>query len=343
MSESLRATPPYFHAAIAREVLPRPTMREWVRHTFLFCVTALTSTIAGLLLATRGNFPEPTLPANLHWYQYLPQIPGYYITQVKLLLQHGWAHPELIAQGVLFAMCLLAILTAHEFGHYLACRHYNVDATLPYFLPAPPLFLAGTFGAFIKIRSPIPSRRALFDIGVAGPIAGFVVAVPVALAGLLTAQTAPPIEPGQLGLEFHNSLLWHILARVFDVQLANLDGNPYYYAAWIGLLVTSLNLMPVGQLDGGHASFSLFGIQIHKWLGRAAFVGVALCTAFGWISYGSPSGFLYTILLAFMLRVRHPEVYDQRPLGRNRLYIAAFTLLILLLSFLPVPITILSN
>jgi membrane-associated protease RseP (regulator of RpoE activity) len=340
MSESLRAIPPFFHAPSARRALPRPTLWEWARHALLFGVTFVTSAIAGLLLAARGNFPEPPFPDNLRWFEYLPHIPGYYAAQVKLLLLHGWTHPELIVQGVLFAASLLAILTAHEFGHYVACRRYGVDATLPFFLPAPPLFLAGTFGAFIKIRTPIPSRRALFDIGVAGPIAGFVVAVPVAVAGLLTAQPAPPMEAGQLGLEFHNSLLWHVLARIFNVSLAAMDGNPFYYAAWIGILVTSLNLMPVGQLDGGHASFALFGAKAHKWLGRAAFAGVALCTAFGWLWYDSPSGFLYTVLLAFMLRVRHPEVYDQRPLGAARLYVAALTLLVFLLSFLPVPITI---
>ena len=161
---------------------------------------------------------------------------------------------------------------------------------------------------------------------------------------LFRSQPVSPLaEAGQLGLEFHNALLWHILAAGFDVSLGNMDGNPFYYAAWIGLLVTSLNLMPVGQLDGGHASFSLFGVNTHKQLGRAAFVAVALCTAFGWMWYGSPSGFLYTVLLAFMLRVRHPEVYDQQPLGRTRLYVALFTLLIFLLSFLPVPITIARN
>lgn len=345
MSESLRAIPPYFRApvSVARQVLPRPTARELAWHGFLFVITVFTATVAGLLLATRGDFPEPAMPEYAHWFQYLPHLPGYYAVQVKLLLAHGWAHPELLMQGVLFSLSLLAILTAHEFGHYFACRRYGVYATLPYFLPAPPLFLAGTFGAFIKIKSPIPSRRALFDIGVAGPIAGFVVAVPVAIAGLLTAQPAPPPVPGQLGIEFNNSLLWHILARIFNISLDAMDGNPFYYAAWIGLLVTSLNLMPVGQLDGGHASFSLFGVQIHKWLGRTAFIVVALCTAFGWFWYGSPSGFLYTVLLAVMLRVRHPDVYDHSPLGPQRLLVAAATLLIFLLSFLPVPITIVGN
>ena len=341
MSESARAIPPLFVLPFtqARRALPRPTVREIAFHSFLFLATCVTAIIAGILLASRGNFPEPVLADYSHWYQYLPHIPSYYAQQVKLLLVHAWTHPDLLWQGGLFAFGLLAVLTAHEFGHYFACRRYGVDATLPYFLPAPPLFLAGTFGAFIKIKAPIPSRRALFDIGVAGPIAGFVVALPLAFLALMTVANVPP-EPGQLGLEFHNSLLWHVLGFIFDVPLARLDGNPLYYAAWIGLLVTSLNLMPVGQLDGGHASFALFGVKIHKWAGRLAFVFVAFCTLCGWLWYGSPSGFLYTILLAIMLRVRHPQVYDERPLGRARIYFAVATLLIFLLSFLPVPITI---
>ena len=344
MSESLRAIPPYFDVPLsrARRALPRPTAREYLRHSLLFVITFLTSSIAGVLLSSRGYFPEPQSPSYDHWYQYLPHLPGDYYQQVKLLLLHAWTHPELIGQGILFAVALLTILTAHEFGHYFACRRYGVNATLPYFLPAPPLFLAGTFGAFIKIKAPIPSRRALFDIGVAGPLAGFVVAVMVAFFALLSAtpKGGLPLPPNQLGLEFHNSLLWHILGFVLDVRLTALDGNPLYYAAWIGLLVTSLNLMPVGQLDGGHASFALFGVKAHKWLGRIAFLLVLACTLCGWIFYGSPSGFLYTILLAVMLRVRHPQVYDQTPLDPPRRYCAILTLLVFLLSFLPVPITI---
>lgn len=326
----------------ARRALPRPTTREYIRHTLLFVITFFTSALAGVLLTSRGYFPEPYLPTYQHWYQYLPHIPSYYAQQVKILVLHAWTHPELLGQGILFAVALLAILTAHEFGHYFACRRYGVNATLPFFLPAPPLFLAGTFGAFIKIKAPIPSRRALFDIGIAGPLAGFVVIVPVVFFALLTATTPAslPLPPNQLGLEFHNSLLWHILGFVLNIRLMGLDGNPLYYAAWIGLLVTSLNLMPVGQLDGGHASFALFGIKIHKWLGRAAFVLVLACTLCGWLVYGSPSGFLYTVLLGVMLRVRHPQVYDQTALDRPRHYLAIVTLVVFLLSFLPVPITI---
>src|SRR4030095_3959445 len=183
------------------------------------------------------------------------------------------------------------ILFAHEMGHYLACRQYGVDATLPFFIPAPPMFLAGTFGAFIKIRSPIPSRRALFDIGLAGPLAGFVIALPVSVIGLLVM--GPPL-PQASGIFFNDPLLFRLLARGLGVKLdPNSPINPYYMAAWIGLLVTSLNLMPVGQLDGGHGTFALFGKHAHKMIGRVAFIAIAILAALGFWLYRSPSGFLF--------------------------------------------------
>jgi membrane-associated protease RseP (regulator of RpoE activity) len=233
---------------------------------------------------------------------------------------------------------LLAILLSHEMGHYLACRYYRVDATLPYFIPAPPLFLAGTFGAFIKIKSHIPTRRALFDIGLAGPFAGFVVAIPIAVIGILTM--APPVHQPS-GIYFNDPLLFRLLARALGVGLdPSSPPNPSYMAAWIGLLVTSLNLMPVGQLDGGHGTFAVFGQHAHKIIGRVVFVIVALLAVLGFWWHGSPSGFLYTILLAVMLRVRHPEPPVMEPLGTRRTVIAVLTLLVFALCFLPFPITI---
>ncbi len=243
----------------------------------------------------------------------------------------------------MFSGALLSILAAHEAGHYVACRRYGVDATLPFFIPAPPLFLAGTFGAFIKIKSPIPTRRALFDIGVAGPLAGFIVALPVAFIGILTAQPAPPlaVAPGETAIIFGDPLLMRLLARAVGSDL-QIQLNPFYFAAWIGLLVTSLNLMPVGQLDGGHATYALFGKRLHAWLGRAAFVVMTTLAVLGWFWYGSPSGFLYAVLLAVILRIRHPQVLDEgEPLDRPRVIVAAVTLAVFVLSFLPFPIKIL--
>jgi membrane-associated protease RseP (regulator of RpoE activity) len=193
---------------------------------------------------------------------------------------------------VAFSLSLLAILFSHEMGHYLACRYYGVDATLPFFIPAPPVFLAGTFGAFIKIRSAIPSRRALFDIGLAGPLAGFVVALPLSVVGILTV--GPPLQPPPHGytLYFNDPPLFRLLSWLLGVPLdPNSPINPYYMAAWIGVLVTSLNLTPVGQLDGGHGIFALFGARRHALIGRIAFVTTVVLAILGFWWHRSPSGF----------------------------------------------------
>ncbi|MDQ3474676.1 MAG: site-2 protease family protein, partial [Acidobacteriota bacterium] len=222
---------------------------------------------------------------------------------------------------------------------YIACRRYGVHATLPYFIPAPPLFLAGTFGAFIKIKSPIPSRRALFDIGLAGPLAGFVVAIPISILGLLYMQ--PATSNLSYAIIFNDPLLFRLLSKLMNVPLdPYAPTNPYYMAAWIGILVTSLNLMPVGQLDGGHGMFAVFGKRVHHVTGRVAFVATAVLTVLGFWWHGSPSGFLYTVLLGVMLRVRHPQPGTMEPLGSKRLVVAVITLVVFALCFWPFPITI---
>lgn len=319
--------------------MARPTAREWLRHAALFFLTLLSTTLAGITLAS-PELPPPAMAEPASMLGYLIYLPEYYLKTTALLIDYGLTHGDVLAQGFAFSISLLAILTAHESGHYIACRRYKVDATLPFFIPAPPLFLAGTFGAFIKIKSPIPSRRALFDIGVAGPLAGFVVAVPVAILGVLLSHPAPP--PTGEAIIFNDPLLFRLVARAVGVHLdANSAGNSFYFAAWIGLLVTSLNLMPVGQLDGGHATFSLFGQRAHKWLGTVAFVTMSALAVLGWLWHKSPSGFLYAVLLAVMLRIRHPQAGDEsEPLGRARIIVALLTLLVFILSFWPFPITI---
>jgi membrane-associated protease RseP (regulator of RpoE activity) len=224
-------------------------------------------------------------------------------------------------------------------GHYLACRYYKVDATLPYFIPAPPVFLAGTFGAFIKIRSAIPSRRALFDIGLAGPLAGFVVAVPLAVIGVLTI--GPPQVIQDHAIYFNDPLLIRLIAWIAGVHLdPNSPANPYYMAAWIGLLVTSLNLMPVGQLDGGHGTFAVFGARAHHIIARLAFVLVVVLALLGYWWHGSPSGFLFAVLLGIMMKIPHPAPALMEPLGMARILIAILTLIVFALCFWPFPITI---
>jgi membrane-associated protease RseP (regulator of RpoE activity) len=282
------------------------------------------------------DVPEPNLSGAVGYVLYVPE---YYRRLVTGFFSLAMANPGLLKSGLTFSAALLTILTAHELGHYLACRYYGVRATLPFFIPAPPLFLAGTFGAFIKMKSPIPSRRALFDIGLAGPLAGFVALLPIAFAGLLTLQIAPVHGSGP-GVVFNDPLLFQIIAKLARVDLVDAAPNPFYMAAWIGLLVTSLNLMPVGQLDGGHGTFAVFGQRAHKLIGRLAFITVAVMSVLGFIWHGSPSGFLYTVLLAVMLRVRHPSPEQMEPLGTRRIVVAIITLIVFALSFVPFPLTI---
>jgi membrane-associated protease RseP (regulator of RpoE activity) len=306
-------------------------------HSALFLLTLLSTTFAGIVIAAPEiDVPEPALSGVLSYVLY---VPDYYLRIVGALVSFAIAHPAILSQGINFSFALLTILLAHEMGHYLACRYYGVSATLPFFIPAPPLFLAGTFGAFIKMKSPIPSRRALFDIGLAGPLAGFVALLPFAIGGILTLQDAPLQTAGSL-IIFNDPLLFHIIGKLTGANLADAMPNPFYMAAWIGLLVTSLNLMPVGQLDGGHGTFSVFGQRLHKIVGRVAFVIMAVMSVLGYVWYGSPSGFLYTVLLAVMLKVRHPAPEQMEPLGNVRIAVGVITLIVFALSFVPFPITI---
>jgi membrane-associated protease RseP (regulator of RpoE activity) len=313
------------------------SVREWRLHGALFALTIVTTTLAGVMLSASDFTPrEPPLSGLLDYLFYLPLSYVYFVID---LVRYALTHPQVLADGFAFSASLLAILFSHEMGHYLACRRYGVDATPPYFIPAPPIFLAGTFGAFIKIRSPIPSRRALFDIGLAGPLAGFVVALPLAVIGVLTVGA--PQAPQEHAIFFNDPLLFRLLARLFGVTLdPNSPINPYYMASWIGLLVTSLNLMPVGQLDGGHGTFAVFGARLHRLIGRIAFVTMAVLAVLGYFWHGSPSGFLYVVLLGVMLRVPHPEPYTMDTLGPTRRLIGVLTLLVFILCFWPFPLTI---
>ena len=323
----------------------RPTARQWLLHGSLFLITAMTTTISGIVWLSSPEMDAASQSSGGvgGGAGSFVLIPWYYITGVGSLIWQALTHPALLLPGLEFSASLLAILTAHEFGHYFFCRHYGVDATLPFFIPQPPGLLPGTFGAFIKMKSPVPSRQALFDIGLAGPLAGFVVIIPVAFAGVLTLHHAPLIAGeggGGGGIIFNDPLLFQLMARAFKIDLANSVVNSFYLAAWVGLLVTALNLMPVGQLDGGHGTFAIFGQHAHWWIGRVAFVTMALISVLGWLWHGSPSGFLYVLLLAVMLQVRHPPPEHTEPLGRARTMIGIITLVVFALCFLPFPITI---
>ena len=344
MEESIHPPPSIAHHRARTSA--RPTGRQWLLHTALFIITFFTTTICGVLMSGSDLDSLTSEPSGIDAASgSIVVLPVLYVGIVLRLIRFALLHHSLLGEGLLFSVSLLAILVAHESGHYLFCRYYGVDATLPFFIPQPPLLIPGTFGAFIRMKSPVPSRRALFDIGLAGPLAGFVVMLPVAFAAVLTLHHAPLVAgqggpPAGASITFNDPLLFRLIARWFRVDLDNSVANSFYLAAWVGALVTSLNLMPVGQLDGGHGTFSVFGKEAHRWIGTIAFVSMGLISVLGWLWHGSPGGFVYVLLLAVMLRVRHPQPEQMEPLGLTRVVIGIVTLLVFVLCFLPFPITI---
>jgi membrane-associated protease RseP (regulator of RpoE activity) len=327
----------------------RPKPATWLKHLLLLSLTLVTATLAGVLqpFGAKPLFPDIPVETWLDAAYFFYTLPQNYYHLIVGTLRGLVSDPELLKRGLSFSASLLFILTAHESGHYVACRIYGVDATLPYFIPTPPMIgPAGTLGAFIKILSPMPSRRATFDIGVAGPIAGFIALIPVAIVGFLTWQYALPSAPAasgeiSLGFVFSDPLMMQFLAWIFNVNLSLATlSNPFYFAAWLGLLVTALNLIPSGQLDGGHAIYAVFGEKIHYYTGRVAFAVMALFSIAGFYFYNSPSGFLFAVLLGVMMRIRHPEPLDDAPLDFKRKIIALLVLLIFILCFVPFPIQI---
>jgi membrane-associated protease RseP (regulator of RpoE activity) len=242
--------------------------------------------------------------------------------------------PLLLLEGLPFAAALLSILLAHEMGHYLTCRYYGINATLPYFIPAPTL--VGTFGAFIKIRSPFHNRASLLEVGVAGPIAGFVVAVPI-LAFALTQSTF--IDPGSVGGSYSlgEPLIFSIVAAVLGIRPPpgmELFIHPVGFAAWVGFLVTALNLLPIGQLDGGHMVYALFRAG-HQRLSQVLVFILLPLGIFLW------PGWLVWAFLLVLLGTRHPPTLDDSlPLERRQIVLGWIGLILLILCFMPVPLTI---
>ena len=247
-----------------------------------------------------------------------------------------FSHPLAIYAGFPFAITVMMILLFHESGHYLLARAHGVDATLPFFLPAPPIFLFGTFGAFIRMRSLPQDRRALFDIGAAGPWAGFLVAVPAVIIGLQLSEVRP-LGPAEGGLILGDSLLFswltHLVLGVNPDKVTVLL-HPIALAGWFGLLVTCFNLLPVGQLDGGHVAYAVFG-RHHRWIARGILTFVLVLGFGGW------AGWFVWAIMFLVLGLDHPPTWDPvTRLDRRRLIAAALTLGMLIVTFMPEPISI---
>jgi len=291
----------------------------------LFVLTFLTTTTLGgvLYLVTRTDETTALYPF-LH-----PQT-----------VMEVWRTPELVRLGLSFSLPLLFILGSHELGHYLACRRYGVPATLPYFLPAP--LVIGTFGAFIRIRGRIRSKTQLFDIGIAGPLAGFVALLPFLVLGV--AWSRPGIaeiatDPTRVEAILYRpgtNLAIEALTRVFHGRLPDnmvLDLHPFALAAWVGLFATAINLLPMGQLDGGHLLYAVAG-RLHRRLAWPTWIGVCALGLL-WVGW---------LVLCFMVLVlmglRHPPVLDaDEPLDPFRRKLALVALALLVLCFTPVPLS----
>jgi len=217
-------------------------------------------------------------------------------------------------------------------GHYLTCRFYGINATLPFFIPAPTLI--GTLGAFIKIKSPITRRKQLFDIGVAGPLTGFLLSLPALIYGLSLSKVVPAV-PREDVIVFGEPLLLKLIAGLMfrdASSQSDLFLHPVAFAGWVGILVTAFNLFPVGQLDGGHVSFSLLG-EKSKGLARLLLVVFVIMGVFFWI------GWIVWTLVIVLLGLKHPRVIDDpEGLSPSRRIIGAVMILIFVLSFIPAPI-----
>lgn len=293
---------PWPAAGPGGHALPATGRRSAYVNALLLVVTAVTTTLAGTI--HRGYDPRTDL--------------------------------RLLVHGLPFSAALMAILLFHESGHYLMCRRHRVDASLPYFLPAPPFFILGTFGAFIRIRSRFPDRRALFDIGAAGPWAGFVIALGATVLGLrLSTVVQTPLAPHTL--ELGDSLLTTLLIRlVLGADPADVVLHPVAFAGWVGLFITSLNLLPAGQLDGGHVVYAAAGR-------RTRVVPALLLAVLVWLGIrGQPVWIFWATVIAVMVGLGHPPTMDDsRPLGTRRRLAALATLVLFVLTFVAEPFRIL--
>ena len=284
---------------------PRTRERYWL-YALLFLFTLLTTCLVGA--AMQFDF-DRNVPFDL---EHSLELWGFF-----------WDHPGALLNGLPYSLTLLLILLAHEFGHYGASVFHQVDASLPYFLPSP---ILGTFGAFIRIRSPIFSRRALFDIGVAGPLAGFIFLLPALAIGVAFSKVLPGIALAG-SHSFGTPTLQLLLERLIfpGVPAGDIYLHPVARAAWVGMFATAMNLLPIGQLDGGHILYSFFP-ERHRTVSKGLCI-LMLPLGFFWKAW-----FIWAVILWWLGR-RHPAIYDSAELGRGRAQLAWLALAIFLLCF----------
>lgn len=289
--------------------------KRWV-NILLFILTVLSTFFVGYLWALNYLFAGNSLQ----------NIPDF--SDLSFL-----KNPGLIKLSLIYSVSLLIILLSHELGHYLTCRHYGLRATLPYFIPAPTLI--GTLGAFIRIKSPLARRKELFDVGANGPIVGFLFSLPFLYFGLKLSRLVPAL-PRESSILFGEPLLLKVLVRLIFEQVGSgqdLILHPLAVAGWVGLLVTSFNLFPIGQLDGGHILYAVFGEKSEKFSMMILVIMVFLGIFF-W------AGWLLWAVLIFILGWKHPKmIAETEKLDGRRLLLGGLVLIIFILSIIPEPVS----
>lgn len=287
-----------------------------------FLLTILATLVVGVHMADNFAARLPVFDLNISW--------GFFT---------GLLHnPARLAAGAPYTATVMGILLAHELGHYFTCRHYHLDCTYPLFIPAPTLI--GTFGAFIRIKSPLVTRRELFDVGISGPIAGFLVAIPAMIVAARDAGSrliAVPPESIVMG----HPLALSLLVRLFHPDFGRAAGDfgrftlsPVGCGVWVGLFATALNLLPMGQLDGGHIVYAVFG-RVHRYVSIGFFALLIPLGLFCWTGW-----FVWAVLM-LIIRLGHPApIMDAEPLDRRRKFVALAALAMFVLCFMFSPLAV---
>jgi len=312
---------------------PKKEKKNYLLHIGLFIITFITTTIAGV--------------------QWTTGMAGPYDSNHLLL-------------GLPYSLSILFILTCHEFGHYFAAVYHKVKATFPYYIPFPPIpfFLNfGTMGAVIKTKTPVPTKKAMFDIGVAGPIAGFVACLIVLIYGfthvpgkeyLLAIHpdfNTPEYGNGEINLVFGNTLLFSFFKTIFVSPgqffppMSEVYHYPYLCVGWFGLFITAMNMIPIGQLDGGHIGYTIFGKETHFKIAVVSFsilfvlgvLGIIESTLDFHIGFGWSGWLFWAVILYFIIKIEHPPIHDDTELDFKRKIIGYFSFFVLIISFSPTP------
>lgn len=307
---------------------------RYLLHISLFIITFITTTFAGVLWTTNKAGPY----------------------ELNVLLT-----------GLPYSISIMLIISFHEFGHYFAAKYHQVDATLPFYIPFPPVpyFINfGTMGAVIKTRSRIYSRKAMFDIGVAGPIAGFIMCLAILIYGFTHVPDIhyllkihpdylqPDLGKGEMSLVFGDSILFYVLKLIFTdpskffPPMSEIYHYPFLCVGWFGLLITSMNMIPVGQLDGGHISYTMFGSDKSFKISAIAFICLFVSGVIGIVdafmelglNIGWEGWLVWSLILYFIIKLKHPPVPDPVPLGKGRMIIGYISIVIFIISFSPSPL-----